>query len=205
MKLFYSPGACSLSPHIALIEAGVAYEAHKVDLRSKQLADGSNYLAICPKGQVPALQMDNGEILTEGSAIVQYIADQNAEANIAPPNGSLQRYRLQEWLNFIATEVHKGFSPFWNPALPEAYKPLATEKLNKALTQVEAHLAKHKYLLGDTFSVADGYLFTCCNWAGMLNISLAAYPNLGAFMGRIAERPSVQRAMQEEGLLNKAA
>jgi glutathione S-transferase len=205
MKLYFAPGSCSMSPHIALIEAGLEFEAIRVDLKTKKLEDGSDYLRISPKGQVPALAIDGGDLFTEGAVLVQYIADLRPEANLAPPQGSLERYRLMEWLNYVATEIHKGFGPLWNPATPDAYKAITAERLNKQFAYLNSHFTNNKYLMGDNFTVADGYLFTCVNWTNMLKMDVSAYPNLIRFMTRVAERPAVQQAMQNEGLIAKAA
>lgn len=199
--LYFSPAACSLSPHIALKEAGLTFSAEHVDLKSKQLKSGGDFLAINPKGQVPSLKLPNGEILTEGPAIVQWIADQAPQSHLAPANGTMARYRLQEWLNFISTEVHKGFSPLFNPATPDASKAMAKEGLGKKFAMLNTHFGQNKFLMGDDFTVADGYCFTCVNWANFTGIDLSAYPNLQAYMARIAGRPKVQEAMKAEGLM----
>jgi glutathione S-transferase len=199
--LYFSPAACSLSPHIALKESGMAFMAEQVDLKAKTLKSGGDFLAVNPKGQVPTLKLPDGSILTEGPAIVQWIADQNPQAHLAPANGTPARYRLQEWLNFISTEVHKGFSPLFNPATPDAYKAMVTETLAKKFAFLNGHFSQNKYLMGEQFTVADGYCFTCVNWANFTGIDLGAYPNLQAFMARVAARPKVQEAMKAEGLL----
>jgi glutathione S-transferase len=201
MKLFYTPGACSLSPHIVLHEAGLPFEAEKVDLKSKKTESGADFNAVNPKGAVPALQLENGEVLTEGVAIVQYLADRKPETGLAPQNGTLPRYRLQEWLNFVSTELHKGFSPLFNPGLPDDMKEITKQGLTKKLAHLEGHLAKHPYLMGEGFTVADAYAFTILSWAKMFAIDLSPYPNVVAFMGRVAERPSAQAAMKAEGLI----
>ncbi len=201
MKLYFSPGACSLSPHIALLEAGISFDKEQVDLKAKKTKSGNDFLAVNPKGQVPTLQLDNGEILTEGPAIVQYIADQKPAANLAPAAGTRARYHLQEWLNFISTEMHKGFSPLWRPTTPEEYKKIARENLASKFAYLDKHFAKNKFLMGDTFTVADGYCFTVLNWAPMLKIDLSAYPNLVAYSDRVAARPKVKEALKSEGLL----
>jgi glutathione S-transferase len=201
MKLYYSSGACSLAPHIVLREAGLPFEAEKVDLRSKKTESGGDYLAVNPKGAVPALQLDDGQVLTEGPAIVQYLADQKPEAGLAPQNGTLSRYRLQEWLNFVSTELHKGFAPLFNPALPEEAKKITKEGLVKKIEHLDRHLAGNPYLMGQGFTVVDAYAFTVLNWAKMFEIDLGSYPNVSAFMGRVAERPSAQAAMKAEGLI----
>ena len=201
MKLYYSPGACSLSPHIALREAGLAFEPVLASTKSHQLPDGTDYYGINPLGYVPMLELDDGTRLREGPAIVQYIADQVPTKNLAPANGTLPRYRLQEWLTFIGTEIHKTFSPLFNPAMPEEAKKLSREKLATRFAWIDGELKNKQYLMGDTFSVADGYLFTVSNWAKHINIDLAPYPNLVAYRERVAARPAVQEAMKAEGLL----
>ena len=202
MKLYFSPGACSFSPHIALREAGVDFELVKVDLKNRKLAaNGGDYLAINPKGYVPVLELDNGERLSEGPAIVQYIADLKPELGLAPATGSFERYRLQEWLAFINSEVHKGFSPLFNPATPAEYKTIATDKLMQRLQWVDSQLADKQYLMGDQFTVADGYLFTVTNWTTPTQIDISGLANLAAYRERVAARPAVQAAMKAEGLL----
>ncbi len=201
MKLYYSPGACSLSPHIALHEAGLAFTALKAPTKTHKLDDGTDYYTINPLGYVPLLELDDGTRLTEGPAIVQYIADQAPAKNLAPANGSMQRYQLQSWLTFIGTELHKGFSPLFNPATPDAYKAIAKDKLLSRLQYTDGQLAGKQYLMGDQFTVADGYLFTVSNWAGYLAIDLTLYANLVAYRARVGARPAVQAAMRAEGLL----
>ena len=201
MKLYYSPGACSLSPHIALHEAGLAFEAVAAPTKTHQLPDGSDYYAVNPLGYVPLLELDDGTRLREGPVIVQYIADQVPTKNLAPANGTLARYRLQEWLNFIGTELHKSFSPLFNPATPADAKAAAAEKVGKRLVFVDGELAGKNYLAGDNFSVADGYLFTVVNWAGRVGLDLSNVPNVRAHHARVAARPAVQAAMKAEGLL----
>ena len=205
MKLYFAPGACSLSPHIALREAGIAFDLDKVDLKTKKTEAGEDYTAVNPKGYVPALRLDNGDVLTEGGAIVQYVADTRPEAKLAPANGTPERYRLQEWLNFIASEVHKGTSPLFNPATPDAYKQMATEKLGQRYDYVAKEVAKKPYLMGENFSVADAYMFTIVNWANFVKIDLGKWPALQAYQARVAGRPAVQAALRAEGLLKAAA
>lgn len=205
MKLFYKAGACSLSPHIALIESGLPFELVRVDLATKTLADGSDYKAINPKGQVPALQLDNGEMLTEGAVLVQYIADQAPAKNLIPAAGTLARYRVQEWLNYIGTELHKGFSPLFNAKLQPEAKQLYKELLETKLGWLNSQIKDGQYLTGSTFTVADGYLFNVLSWSGFMKIDLAQWPALNAYYQRLQARPSVQQALQEEGLLGKAA
>ena len=201
MKLYYSPGACSLSPHIALEEAGLPYEALAAPTKTHKLADGTDYYAINPLGYVPLLVLDDGTPLREGPAIVQYIADQAPAKNLAPANGSLARYQMQSWLNFIGTELHKTFSPLFNPATTDDARTAAKEKLAGRLKWVEGELAGKQYLMGDNFTVADAYLFTVTNWAGHTGLDLSPYPNLLAYRSRVAARPAVIRAMTAEGLL----
>lgn len=201
MKLYYSPGACSLSPHIALQEAGIACETIRVNTKSHQLEDGSDYYAVNPLGYVPLLVLDDGTQLREGPAIVQYIADQVPTKNLAPANGTLARYRLQEWLNLISTEVHKGFSPLFNPKMPDEAKTLAKEKLASRYEWLNAQLEGKQWLSGESFSVADAYLFTVTNWAKPTGVDLSPYPNVQAWHARVAARPAVQAAMKAEGLI----
>ena len=201
MKLYYSPGACSLSPHIALHEAGLAHTPVLASTKSHKLQDGTDYYGINPLGYVPLLELDNGERLREGPAIVQYIADQVPDKKLAPANGTLERYRLQEWLTFIGTEVHKGFSPLFVPTTPEDYKPQVRERLLQRLTWVDGQLAGKQYLMGDQFTVADGYLFTVTNWAAFVALDISDLKNLAAYRERVAARPAVQAAMKAEGLL----
>ena len=201
MKLYYSPGACSLSPHIALLEAGLPYDLVKVDLRVKKLENGDDYLAINPRGQVPALALDSGELVTEGPVIVQRIADKAAGKNLAPARDSDERYKLQEWLTFIGTEVHKNFSPLFVPTTPDQTKAASIEKLQSRLKWVDGELAGKQYLMGDQFTVADGYLFTVTNWGQYVGLDLSPFANLVAYRARVAARPAVQAAMKAEGLL----
>ncbi len=201
MKLYYSNGACSLSPHIALREAGIPFDLVRASTKTHQLDDGTDFYTINEKGSVPVLELDNGERLTEGPAIVQYIADQAPASKLAPANGTFERARLQEWLNYITSEMHKGFAPLFNPATPDAYKPIAVANLHKKFTYVDSKLAGKNYLMGDTFTVADGYLFTVTSWSKFVNLDLSAYKNLAAFVARVATRPKVQEALKAEGLL----
>lgn len=200
MKLFYSPGACSLASHIALEEAGLKYDICKVNLRTKQLEDGSDFRQLQPHGYVPALQLKNGEVLTEGPAILQYIADQAPGAGLAPANGSFARYRLQSLLNFIATEVHKNFSVLFDAMAAEASKTAARARLDLRLTQLQATLTD-PYLLGDQFSVADAYLFVCLSWSRLVGYDVTQFSGLTQFIERVAQRPAVVKAMQAEGLV----
>ena len=200
MKLYYSPGACSLSPHIALLEAGLAHDLTKVDLKAKKLEDGSDFLKVNPKGQVPTLQLDDGSILTEGPVIEQAIADKAAGKNLAPASGSTERYRLQEWLNFITSELHKNFSPLFAPVLSDETKQFFRDRLMGKLKHVDEKLAGHDYLMGNAFSVADGYLYTMLRWADAHKFDLSALKNLTAYKARVAARPQVQAALKSEGL-----
>ncbi|TAJ37367.1 MAG: glutathione transferase GstA [Reyranella sp.] len=202
MKLYYAPGACSLSPHISLREAGAAFDLERVDTRTRTTESGADYLAINPKGYVPALQLDDGEVLTEGAAVVQFIADRHPAAGLAPANGSLERARLQEHLNFIASELHKAFTPLFDPSAPKAAKQAAPAAVARRLDHFERLLADGRaYLLGERFSVADAYLFTVASWTGPTGIGLDRWPRLAAFVARVAARPAVQAAMQVEGLV----
>ena len=201
MKLYYSPGACSLSPHIVLRESGLKFEPVLASTKTHKLQDGTDFYTINPKGYVPVLELDNGERLTEGPAIVQYIADQVPAKNLAPAAGTMARYRLQEWLNFTTSEIHKTYSPLFNPDVPEAYKTIAKAKLVDRYRWVDAQLEGKSFLLGDSFSVADAYLFTVTNWAKPVGIDISGFKHLGAFMARVAARPAVQEAMKVEGLL----
>ena len=201
MKLYYSPGACSLSPHITLHESGLSFEHVLAPTKTHQLEDGTDYYSINPLGYVPLLELDDGTRLTEGPAIVQYIADQVPAKNLAPANGTLERYKLQSWLNFISTELHKGFSPLFNPATPADYKPMVIDKLMSRLKWVEGQLAGKQYLMGDVFSVADPYLFTVTNWAPRVGVDITGFANIATFRERMAARPAVQAAMKHEGLL----
>ncbi|UUX96215.1 glutathione transferase GstA [Aquabacterium sp. J223] len=201
MKLYHAPGACSLSPHIVLREAGLPFDLKLVAMKTKTLADGTDYTTINPKGYVPLLELDGGERLTEGPAIVQWIADQVPDKQLAPPPGTLARYRLMEWLNFITAELHKGFSPLFNPAVPAEVKAVFQAKLLERLAWVDGELAGQRFLLGDTFTVADAYLFVVAGWTRPTKIDVSHLAHLGGFMTRVAERPAVQAALKAEGLL----
>ena len=200
MKLYYSPGACSLAPHIALREAGLPFEAVLASTKTKRLPDGSDYLAVNPKGQVPLLELDNGERLSEGPVIQQYIADLVPASGLLPPAGSWARYRVLEWLNFITSELHKGFTPLFNPAVPADTKALFAQRLKERLAWVDSQLDGRDHLTGDTFTIADGYLFVVSNWTQPTGIDLAGLDRLQAFRARVAARPAVQAALQAEGL-----
>lgn len=201
MKLYYSPGACSLSPHIVAHEAGIALEIEKVDLKAKQTETGQDFLSISPRGYVPALQLDNGEVLAEGPAIVQYLADLKPESGLASANGTLARYRLQEWLTYIGTEIHKSYSPLFNPATLDSVREDRAAYLLRRYGLIEQTLAKQPYLLGEQFSVADVYLFVVTNWARIVKLDLGAFPALQAFQERVAARPAVQNALRAEKLI----
>ena len=201
MKLYHSPGACSLSPHIALRESGLPFELVLANLKTHQLADGSDYYAINPKGYVPLLELDNGERLSEGPAIVQYIADQAAAKHLAPANGTMARVRMQEWLNFVTSELHKSFSVLFNAAMPDEAKAIYRTKLSDRFRWIDEQLEGKAYLMGEAFSVADAYLFTVTNWCKFVGLDISALANLNAFMGRMAARPAVQEALKAEGLL----
>lgn len=201
MKLYFSPGACSLASHIALLEAGLDFTLEQVDLRSKRTAGGLDFLAINAKGYVPALQMNDGDILTEGPAILQFIADLVPDRQLAPANGTLARYRLMEWLNFISTELHKSFSPLFRPTSTEDMKEAARTSLRNRLTWLATRLDGGDFLTGSQFTVADAYLFTVLGWTGHVQFDLSPWPALAAFVQRVAARPAVQQALRNEGLL----
>ena len=200
MKLYYSPGACSLSPHIVLRESGLAFEPVLASTKTHKLIDGTDYYTINPKGYVPLLELESGERLSEGPAIVQYIADQVPEKKLAPANGTMARARVQEWLNFISTELHKTFSPLFNPAMPEEAKALFRAKVLERLSWVNTQLEGKQYLMGDSFSVPDAYLFTVTNWTKFVGVDITSLRHLGEFMARMAARPAVQAALKAEGL-----
>ena len=201
MKLYYSPGACSLASHIALHESGLPFQAIAAPTKTHRLPDGTDYYAINPLGYVPLLELDDGTRLAEGAAILQYIADQVPERHLAPPYGTLPRYRLMSWLSFISSELHKNFSPLFNPASPEEVKAASRERLAGRLRWVNDQLEGHEWLLGADFSVADAYLFTVLGWTGLVGVDISPWPSLGAFAERIKARPAVQAALKAEGLL----
>jgi glutathione S-transferase len=201
MKLYYSPGACSLSPHIVLREAGLAFEPVLASTKTHKLQDGSDYYGINPLGYVPMLELDDGTRLREGPAIVQYVADQVPNKNLAPANGTLPRYRLQEWLTFIGTEIHKTFSPLFNPATPEEAKGQFREKLASRFEFVDKQLEGREYVMGDHFTVADAYLYVVTRWTKPMNIDISRLKNLSAHNARIDARPAVQEALKVEKLL----
>ena len=200
MKLYYSPGACSLSPHIVLHESGLPFETVLASTKTHQLPDGTDFYTINPLGYVPVLELDNGERLREGVAIVQYIADQVPDKQLAPANGSLARYRLQEWLNFISTEIHKSHGPLFSPATPEDYKVLVRKNLLSRFAWVDEQLAGKEYLLGQ-FSVADAYLYNTTRWGQFVGVDTSGLPHLMAFKQRMEARPAVQATLRAEGLL----
>ena len=201
MKLYYASGACSLSPHIVSREAGIPVELKKVNLKDKIVEGGADFSKVNSKGYVPALELDNGQVLTEGPVIVQYLADQKPESGLAPKAGSFERYRLQEWLNFITAEIHKGFSPLFKPSTPDEYKKIARENLAGRFDWLNQQLAGKDYLMGKSFTVADAYLFTVLTWTKPLQIDLSKWPNIAAFVARVAARPKVKEAMKAEGLI----
>jgi len=205
MKLYYSPGACSQSPHIVARELGLPIELKKVNTKDKTVEGGGDFWKVNPRGYVPALELDNGQILTEGPAIVQYLADQKPDSGLAPKNGSVERYRLQEWLNFLTSEIHKQFSPLFKPNTPEDYKPIVKENLAGRFDWLDQQLAGKDHLMGKQFTVADAYLFTVLNWTIPMKIDLKQWPNVAAYVDRVRKRPKVKEAMQEEGLLPKEA
>ena len=201
MKLYYSPGACSLSPHIALKESGLAFEAVAAPTKTHKLPDGTDYYSINPLGYVPLLELDDGTRLREGPAIVQYVADQVPDKKLAPANGTLARYQLQSWLTFVGTELHKNFGPLFNPATPDDFKAATKDRIAGRLKWVDGELTGKQYLMGDSFTVADGYLFTVTNWAAHTGVDLSPYSNLLAYRARVAARPAVIEAMKAEGLI----
>ena len=204
MKLYYSPGACSLSPHIALLEAGLSYDLVKVDLRAKKLENGDDYLKVNPKGQVPALMLDNGELVTEGPVIVQMIADKVPAKNLAPARDSTERYKLLEWLTYINGELHKNIGPLFNPALSDEAKGVFKDRAMGKFKYVDSQLAGRDFLQGKQFTVADGYLFVMLRWADAMKFDLSGLNNLLAYKDRVAARPKVQEALVKEGLVKAA-
>ncbi len=201
MKLYYSPGACSLAPHIVLLEAGYAFELEKVDIPNKKTASGADYWQINPKGYVPALQLDNGEVLTEVSTILQYLADQKPASGLVPAAGTMARYRLMEALNFVATEVHKSVGALFNPAMTPEMKEVQKGYIARRFSALDRMLADRPWMTGEAFSVADAYLFNVLRWCGYHKIDLAPWPNILALFNRIGGRAQVQAAMRAEGLL----
>ncbi len=201
MKLYYASGACSLAPHIVAREAGVTVDLVKVDLAAHKTADGGDFYAINPRGYVPALEIDGGTVLREAAVVTQYLADQKPGAGLIAAAGSLDRLKQQEWIGFIATELHKTFSNLWNKQMPDAGKEITKTKLATRFAELDKHLAGKQYLMGDKFTAPDAYCFTIVNWANFLNLDLKPYANLSAYMARVAARPKVQEALKAEGLL----
>jgi glutathione S-transferase len=200
MKLYYSPGACSLAAHIVLREGKFKFDIEKVDLAAKKTEGGEDYLAVNPKGYVPALKLDDGTVLTEASVIVQYLADLKPRRGLAPKLKTPERYRLMEWLNFTSSEIHKGLGDFFNPKMTPEWREAKLDRLGKRFDYLERSLARSPHLMGEEFSIADAYLFTLLNWTGRLNVDLSRWPNIQAFKARIAERTAVKKAMKAEGL-----
>ena len=199
MKLYFSPGACSLHPQVALREAGLPFELVRVDLRSHKVArDGSDFYAINPKGYVPLLELDDGTRLTEGAVIVQYVADRNPSAKLLPPPGTMERLHVQEWLHFLGTEVHKQFSPMFNPQLPDTEREVQRKKIAGRFDFIVKELGEHPFLTGDTFTVADGYLYNLLRWTEHMGIDLRRWPTLQAYFARIDARPTVKAAVEAE-------
>ena len=203
MKLYYAPGACSLAAHIALQESGLPFSLARVDLRTHKTADRSDYYAVNPKGYVPTLELDDGSRLTEVAVVLQYIADRKP-GTLAPAFGSIERYRLMEWLNFIATEVHKGLGPLWKPTTPDAYKSTVLEAVGSRFDYVVKTLDRQPYLTGSNFTIADAYLFTIVNWHHFLKFDIDRWPALVQFQSRVAARPNVRKALEAEHLLKAA-
>lgn len=204
MKLYYSPGACSLSAHIILREGRFSFDTEKVDFATKKTATGTDYLSVNPNGYVPALVLNDGYILTEGPAIIQYLADRVPEKNLAPVAGTIERYQLMQWLNFISTELHKGFSPLFNAQAPAQWKTIVAAQLGSRLNMTSHQLEGNHWLMGSEFTVADAYLFTVLNWGKHVGIEIDRWPVLKAYQGRVFERPAVRAAMDAEGLLRPA-
>ena len=200
MKLFFSPGACSLASHITLREAGLPFDLKRTDTKTKKLEDGGDYFAVNSKGSVPALRLDDGQVLTEGPAILQYVADQKPDSKLVPKAGTIERYRVLEWLNFITSELHKTFGPFFKPTTPEAYKQISRETLEKRLDWLDKELAGKQFLTDNHFTVADAYLFTVLRWGPNVGIDVAKWPNVKAYMDRVGARKAVQEALKAEGL-----
>jgi glutathione S-transferase len=201
MKLYYAPGACSQAPHIVARETGLAIDLAKVEFPSKRTTEGEDLYAVNPKGAVPALKLDDGNVLTENAVIMQYLADQAPASELAIPRDGIERYRLLEWVNFIATEIHKGFGPLWNPATPDAYKDATREALGKKFDYLQERIGDGPWILGDRFSIADAYAFAVLNWTRIHAIDIGRWPGLAAYLGRIAARPAVQQTLRAEGLI----
>jgi glutathione S-transferase len=205
MRLYYSPGVCSLSPHIVAREAGIALEMRKVNLKEKTFDGGGDYWKVNGRGYVPSLELDDGRILTEGPAIVQYLADRKPDSGLVPRPGTFERYRLQEWLNFITSELHKGFSPLFKPNTPDEYKKILKENLATRFDWLDRQLEGRQYLMGDSFTAADAYLFVVMRWAQPVEIDLSRWADLQSFMERVGARPKVREALQAEGLVSEEA
>ena len=201
MKLYYSPGACSLAVHITLHEAGMTFTPVKAPTRTHLLEDGTDYYSINPLGYVPLLELNDATRLTEAPALLQFIADQVPEKNLAPANATVERAKMNGWLAFISSELHKGFAPLFNPATPADYKPMVVEKLLSRLKWVDEQLAGKQYLMGDAFSVADPYLFNVTNWAPLVKVDISGFANIATFRAHMAQRPAVLAAMRAEGLI----
>jgi glutathione S-transferase len=201
MKLYYSPGACSMAPHIVAREAGYQLDLEKVDIPSKKTAGGEDFWQINPKGYVPALKLDNGQVLTEVGVIIQYLADQKPESGLAPKAGTMERYHLMEAVNFAATEIHKQIGALFNPKMTPEMKEVQLGVIERRFNALEKALEGKQYVMGEKFSVADAYLFTVLNWTGMHKIDLAKWPNIKGFMARVAARPKVQETLKAEGLI----
>ena len=201
MKLYYAPAACSQAPHIAAREIGLPIALAKVEFPSKRTADGEDLYQVNPKGAVPALRLDDGEVLTENAAILQYLADRAPGSALALPEQGIARYRLLEWLNFIATELHKGFGPLWNPATPDSYKAATREALGKKFDYLQEHIGEGPYILGDRFSILDAYAFPVLNWTRLHDIDIGRWPGLVGYLQNIAARPAVREALVAEGLI----
>ena len=200
MKLYYSPGACSQAAHIVLHETGFSHDSVRVDLRAKTVEDGSDYLRINPKGAVPALELENGEVLTENAVILQYLGDRSGSSDLFPPLGDFRRYRVLEWLNYVATELHKGFGPLWNPRAAPEWKQATRDLLAKKFDYVEQQLGDRDFLTGNRFTIADAYLFVTLGWTAMHEIDLGRWPGLNEFRRRVGQRPSARQVLEFEGL-----
>lgn len=205
MKLYYSPGVCSLSPHIILRETGTPFELVKTDIRGKTVDGGGDFRSVNPNGYVPALALDDGTLITEGPAIVQYIADKAGATDIAPANGTIERTKVQSWLNFVSTEIHKSFGPLFAPQMPDAAKAIFRDKLKERFTFLDKHLASNKYLMGETFTLPDAYLFVTLRWGKPMGVDPNGFANLAAYFKRVEQRPAVQAALKAEGLIQEKA
>ena len=201
MKLYYGPGACSLAPHIVAREAGIELALDKIDWKNRVFESGEKLDEVNPKGYIPVIQLDDGSTFTETGTMIQYLADLKPDSKLAPAAGTQARYRLMEWINFVSTELHKGFGPLWRADNPQSVKDNAIAALNKRFAYLDAHFAKHAFLMGDAFTAVDAYLFTIVNWINFHQLSIATYPRLADFMARVAARPAVQAAMRAEGLV----